>query len=301
MSTAVENTSKSAQLRIDITGQPGSGGSTLAANIEKVVGSDRLKKISGGVVRRAMAYLWDEYSKQSPIDNLTEVSQEIVAKQWQKFERSCKETYEADGFPGFLKLLEKHWNRNPDTKILNAFNTAHEQYGREPFFDLIIDEYQLRTTEAATGNYILESKLAVLLRHIQELQHCLDTERVFSLPLINVYLTVDPTISAQRITQRERTPILEHEVMQRRQADWLRYGSFYHTISGQPITEADALNNSFVIDTSQLTEEEVLTETLLYILIQLIQTETELGYEQVSNSWQQLLTELLQQSRILTT
>lgn len=290
MSTAVENTSKSAQLRIDITGQPGSGGSTLGNNLEYVLGKDRVQKVSGGVIRRAAAYYWHEYKNTQPAHAVNGDTAEFLT--WRAFEQHCSDVYTSGGYAVFMQLLEPYFQMIPSNHVLNAFNTAHELHSHDPFFDRITDEYQLEHIENTTSHYILESKLAVALRHIRELTSHLQHNRVFSLPLIRIYLTIDADVSATRISQREQAAVTAAEVLERRRNDWSRYSSYYHLDSNdQSLSEEAAMANSYVLDTTNLSREEVLTDVLIYILIQLNQvaaTEPE-----ATQPWIELLTSTL--------
>lgn len=295
MSTTAENTSKSAQLRIDITGQPGSGGSTLGNNLEHILGKDRVQKVSGGVMRRAAAYYWHEYKITEPAPTTNGSNVEFLT--WQRFEQHCNDVYKSGGYAAFMQLLEPYFQLAPNNHVLNAFNTAHELHSHDPFFDRITDEHQLELIENTTSHYILESKLAVALRQIQELTSHLQQNRMFSLPLIRIYLTIDPTVSAVRISQREQIAVTATEVLERRRNDWHRYSTYYHVDSnGQPLSETAVMANSYVLDTTNLNREEVLTDVLIHILIQLNQVAT--TEPEAAQPWIELLTRTLQLPKI---
>lgn len=280
---------------IDITGQPGSGGSTLAQNIEKTLGSETIKRISGGVLRRAEAYYWQEFKKQTQLD-YTAISEADI---WQTFEQNFMHTYATQGYEGVMTLLEPYFGLEPNNSILNEFNTAQTTYSPdEPIWDVVTDSYLLSTTENLTQSYVLESKLAAALRIIQEFQPLLRESSPHVLHA-TLYTVVDPEVSAERVNMREKKPVTVAEIMERRQNDWQRYSTYYHHYNTeQPLAEADVMAASYVIDTTQLTPEEVLTEAYLYIMGQLNQME----FDQpgMVTAWVEIVSELLKRDQMLS-
>src|SRR5690606_27076869 len=157
-----------------------------------------------------------------------------------------------------LSLLEPYFNYPSSNAVLNQFNALQEHLSPDVLiWDLITDAYLLDTTENAQQSYVLESKLAVILDKIQELQALVNTEGQFVLPYLKIMLVVDLDVATQRISHRETNPVTTGEVKARTQFDWQRYSLLYHhTDTGAPLTEHDLVDGSYVIDTSALSQEE---------------------------------------------
>lgn len=291
----IRNSENAVQLRIKITGQAGSGGSTLATNLERQLGKESMVRISGGKLRRAEAFLWQTYREDSIYDTV-QISEN---EKWARFEKYFTDRYYGLGLVGILELLQPYFDHPSDNGVLNAFNQAQETFSPQAtIWDIVTDSFLLQQTEQTTDNYIIESKLAVVLTLIEELSNYVDHNQAWALPAFNLYLTVDPSVAQARINQREKTPVSLEDVIARRSYDWNRYGTIYHHAqTHQPLTETDLQTGSYVIDTSHLDAEAVLTDALLYLLCQL----HEMSYEQpgVAQTWIEQLTKLLQQPRLL--
>lgn len=243
-------------INILIAGQPGSGGSTLRDNILALPNLE-LEKVSGGRIRRAYAQHWQEFSQGQ--------NQDDAASNWRTFSDQYHLAYEQRGYQGVVELFDEHLDLPPDTESLNAFNVAQAQYGAsENLWDLIIDASLYHKLLTSDHSVLIESKLATILDLIDELHRMAIENPVLSQPLIKILLVVEPEIAAQRISRREGRTITVDEVQVRNEADWERYGRFYH-IDGKPLTFDDLVAASHVIDTSYLTPEEVLAEVLRII------------------------------------
>jgi predicted cytidylate kinase len=131
----------------------------------------------------------------------------------------------------------------------NAFGEIH------PETDLEVDEY-LKKLGSTTDNFVIESRTSWYL-----------------LPQsIKIFITVDPKIGATRVykelqtsNHRNEDQVLDSisEVLKshknRMASDKLRYKKYYN------IDYADPKNFDFIIDTTNLTPDEVLNKTLNFI------------------------------------
>jgi cytidylate kinase len=273
-------------LRIHITGQNGSGGSTLAKNLEShlaaILGPEKITRFSGGRLRRAAAWLWHEW--RSDPNRIAEIVEShdytadlmdttatpllnITQTLWLKFESEFDEMFRQYQLEGLLNSLTPYMDRPQDDAVLGDFNDTQSKYSPESIlWDKATETYLLHLTQTAQTSYVLESKLAVIFQDIQELQALVRTNSGWALPALRLMLTVDPEVAAARISERELEPTTVERVLARRADDSKRYGNAYHMMNtGKPFTEQDLRDASIVIDTSDKDKDQVLLEALSHL------------------------------------
>lgn len=248
------------RLKILITGEPGSGGSTLAANLMTELRDREVVKISGGRFRRAEAHHWATFKE--------EMANIDAAQTWLHFEQLYETTYAELGINGVIALLSPYFELPSDDGILLQMDDDQKLYCKNhDIWETMTDCFLLDQIYNVDQNLVLESKLAVVLDVIDQLAQHVDTSA--ALPLIKIILRVDPEVAAERISIRQNSPISVEQVKSRSINHWERYGNLY-TSQNEPLSQNIVDQQGFLIDTSNITAQQVLDRAITYILLHVV-------------------------------
>jgi cytidylate kinase len=180
--------------------KPGSGSSTQSHAVAEKIRSalvptqhetNEVIVLSSGLFRRALALAWGEWQAQG-VD-------------WEGFEATYSQLYQASDFSNINALLGPHLNEYCGEDCLKALTVAQDTHAKQhpnkdhSFWDKLPDElvyFHILTTEAQV--VVLEGKLATELFTV--LQREVPTQVS---AILRVFLEVSASVSAHRVLVRE--------------------------------------------------------------------------------------------------
>lgn len=236
---------------ISITGiSGGTGASTTARLLSKHL---ELPVISGGKYFRALANRFSYFQEQN--------SDLSVEMQYKAFLKRYEQVFIEKGLDGASELIQKGIAEGANGKMLSTFIAEIEKSMKkkgqiDKTWDYIVDQKVISVALEKSG-FILESKLAVISLKLDQLQDIISKYPTFTLPYLNVLLSLKPEVAAERISQRENRPVNADDILLRKQRDFDRYGDLYQ-IDGQRVEHSDLYKfTDIIIDTENLKPEEV--------------------------------------------